>query len=106
MTGTTFTTSDLSSFNRMDFVLYEIHDYRGIPNTEYDDWKLRALANLKDAGFIKLRENTYVLTEAGCEVIEHDSLIDYHKRVKRDDSEEDRGFLHELVLLLGKKIWA
>lgn len=105
---TTLTPEDFSSFNRMDYVLYEIHDFRCIPNQEYDDWKLRALTDLKSAGFVKLKDNSYVLTEDGREVIKHDSLVGYHKRIsqKKSEEEEAKGFLHELVLLLGKKIWA
>lgn len=71
-----------SLYNKMDNVLYEINDTKGIPsNTEYDSWKVEVLSNLLEAGFIKSEGDLYILTKEGREVIDHDSVHYYNKKM-------------------------
>tara|TARA_R100000935_G_scaffold3372_4_gene8744 strand:- start:1337 stop:1711 length:375 start_codon:yes stop_codon:yes gene_type:complete len=77
--------SILSTYYKMDNVLYEIRDEKGITiNKQYDAWKVEVLSDLLQAGFIKLQKDLYIITEEGREVIQHDSFLYYNKRIKID----------------------
>ena len=83
MTALAYKTSILSSFHKMDNVLYEIRDKKGLlKNNDYDAWKEEVLRDLLQAGFIKLEQDLYTITAEGREVIAQDSFLYYNKRVK------------------------
>lgn len=85
MTAVAYKSSILSSYNKMDNVLYEIRDEKGISiNKQYDAWKVEVLSDLLQAGFIKVQKDLYTISEEGRDVIEHDSFLYYNKRVKTD----------------------
>jgi DNA-binding PadR family transcriptional regulator len=87
MTAVAYKSSILSSYNKMDNVLYEIRDEKGIPkNRRYEAWKEEVLRDLLKAGFIKLQEDLYTISEEGREVIQQDSFLYYNKRTKINKS--------------------
>ncbi|CAM4313545.1 hypothetical protein [Gillisia hiemivivida] len=86
MTALANKSSILSSYNKMDNVLYEIRDEKGISkNRRYEAWKEEVLSDLLQAGFIKVQEDLYTISEEGREVIQQDSFMYYHKRAKLND---------------------
>ncbi|CAM4247506.1 hypothetical protein [Gillisia limnaea] len=106
MFETTLDTIPKSSLYKMDNVLYEIHDNKGISvNNEHDPWKQEALVNLISTKFIFETEGNYFLTEEGHEVIRCDSLTYYRK--KRGSEEfaekipERKSFLSKLFMDFG-----
>ncbi|MFN4764630.1 hypothetical protein ACKGJN_15985 [Gillisia sp. Q332] len=108
MTAQACKTSILSSFHKMDNVLYEIRDQKGILiNTGYDAWKQDVLRDLLQAGFIKLEKDLYTITAEGREVIAQDSILYYNKRVKikkvtinAANKEEETGLFSNFWMLL------
>jgi hypothetical protein len=75
--------SSSDSYNKIDNVLYEIRNNKGIPkNKYYEPWKEEILNNLKISNFIVQKSNLYVLTEAGREVIKNVSFKEYTQRIK------------------------
>ena len=74
--------SALSSYMyKMDNVLYEVKDKRGIlKNNNYDAWKQEVIDDLAGSGFIKLNRNKYVITREGREVIKQDSFLNYNRK--------------------------
>ena len=83
MTALAYKSSILSSYYKMDNVLYEIRDQKGIlVNNSYDTWKQEVLRDLLQAGFIKLENDLYTITEEGREVIAQDSFLYYNKKLK------------------------
>lgn len=90
MTAVASNTTILSSFYKMDNVLYEIRDKKGIlKNGLYEPWKAEVIADLEFSGFIKQEGDKYVLTEEGREVINYDSFLYYNKRIKLYKPEKD-----------------
>lgn len=88
MQGTLSPRSVQSYLNKMDYVLYEIKDHKGIlKNDDYDTWKQEVIEDLASSGYIKLRNNNYVITEAGKEVIKHDSFLYYNRKLERPEGE-------------------
>ncbi|CAM4352401.1 hypothetical protein [Gillisia limnaea] len=83
MTATACKSSILSSYYKMDNVLYEIRDEKGISkNKRYEAWKEEVLRDLLQAGFIKVQKDLYTISEEGREVIQQDSFLYYNKRIK------------------------
>ncbi len=82
-------TSALQSYlNKMDNVLYEIKDHKGIlKNNNYDAWKVEVIADLASSGFIEQKGDLYVITAEGREVIRHDSFLYYNRRIKLSKGE-------------------
>ena len=107
MTAIAYKSSILSSYYKMDNVLYEIRDQKGIlKNNDYEEWKDEVLRDLLQAGFIKVENDLYVITEEGREVINHDSFLYYNKRInfKNPTSDilevDDTGLFKSLWMLL------
>mgnify|MGYP006896874966 CR=1 FL=1 len=108
MTALAYKSSILSSFHKMDIVLYEIRDQKGLlKNNGYDAWKEEVLKDLLHAGFIKLEKDLYTMTAEGREVIAQDSFLYYNKRLKTnkealDDEviEEETGLSRNFWMLL------
>ena len=87
MTAVAYKSSILSSYNKMDNVLYEIRDEKGISkNKRYEAWKEEVLTDLLQAGFIKVQKDLYTISEEGREVIQQDSFLYYNKRTKINKS--------------------
>lgn len=83
MTALVSNSTILSSFYKMDNVLYEIRDKKGIlRNGQYESWKAEVIADLESSGFIKAEGDKYIITEEGREVINQDSFLYYNKRIK------------------------
>lgn len=95
MTALAYKSSILSSYYKMDNVLYEIRDQKGLlKNNKYEAWKEEVLRDLLQAGFIKVEEELYTITPEGREVISHDSFLYYNRRINlkkvpSDDTEAD-----------------
>tara|TARA_R100000935_G_scaffold13975_1_gene28102 strand:- start:134 stop:508 length:375 start_codon:yes stop_codon:yes gene_type:complete len=85
MSAAAYKSTILTSYYKMDNVLYEIRDEKGISiNKQYDAWKVEVLSDLLQAGFIKVQKDLYTISEEGREVIQHDSFLYYNKRRKID----------------------
>tara|TARA_R100000935_G_scaffold56162_1_gene87203 strand:- start:1351 stop:1725 length:375 start_codon:yes stop_codon:yes gene_type:complete len=83
MSAVAYKSSILTSYYKMDNVLYEIRNEKGISiNKEYDAWKAEVLSDLLQSGFIKVDKDLYTITEEGREVIQQDSFLYYNKRVQ------------------------
>ena len=83
MTAVAYKSSILTSYYKMDNVLYEIRDAKGISkNVVYEAWKEEVLRNLLQAGFINVEKDLYTISEEGRDVIQQDSLLYYNKRLK------------------------
>ena len=82
--STALSTSSFSaSYHKMDNILYEIRDSKGIPkNKFYETWKKDLLSELYFSGFIVQKSDLYVLTEAGREVIKNVSFKVYNQKIK------------------------
>ena len=77
----TYSFSD--SYHKLDNVLYEIKDGKGIPkNINYEPWKVKILNDLTISGFIVQKGDLHVLTEAGREVIKNVSFRVYNQKIK------------------------
>lgn len=108
MTAVAYKSSILSSYYKMDNVLYEIRDEKGISiNAKYDAWKEEVLRDLLQAGFINIQNELYTISEEGREVIQQDSFLYYNKRIKLKKSKSAEAELEEktrsdfnIVLLL------
>ncbi len=108
MTALAYKSSILSSYYKMDNVLYEIRDQKGLlKNNGYDAWKEEVLKDLLNAGFIKLEKDLYTMTAEGREVIAQDSFLYYNKRVKikkvtfnAANKEEETGLSRNFWMLL------
>ncbi len=88
MTAVAYKSSILSSYYKMDNVLYEIRDAKGISiNLRHEAWKEEVLRDLLQAGFIKVQNDLYTISEEGREVIQQDSFLYYNKRIKLNKSE-------------------
>lgn len=81
--STALSTSSFSDvYHKMDNILYEIRDSKGIPNNKYyEPWKEEILNDLKISGFIVQNSNLYILTEAGREVIKNVSFKVYKQKI-------------------------
>ena len=84
----TISPSAMSSYMyKMDNVLYEVKDKRGIlKNNNYDAWKQEVIDDLAGSGFIKLSRNKYVITREGREVIKQDSFLNYNRKSNNEDT--------------------
>ena len=87
-----------NTYNKMDNVLYEINDNKGLlRNCVYEPWKDEVLMDLLAAGFIMISEDKYVLTDEGREVINHDCFLFYNnkklQKVTDDSPAEDGKFV-------------
>jgi len=82
--STALSTSSLSdTYHKMDNILYEIRDSKGIPNNKYyEPWKEEILNDLTIYGFIVQNSDLYVLTKAGREVIKNVSFKVYNQKIK------------------------
>ena len=82
--STALSTSSFSdSYHKMDNILYEIRNSKGIPNNKYyEPWKEEILNDLKFSGFIVQKSDMYILTEAGREVIKNVSFKVYNQQIK------------------------
>ncbi|WP_034919462.1 hypothetical protein [Gillisia sp. CAL575] len=103
MTAVAYKSSILSSYYKMDNVLYEIRDAKGIAiNLRYEAWKEEVLRDLLQAGFIKIQKDLYTISEEGREVIQQESFLYYNKRIKLNKSEPVDTDLEEKSKLLSK----
>lgn len=83
MTAVAYKSSILTSYYKMDNVLYEIRDAKGISkNVVYEAWKEEVLRDLLQAGFINIENDLYTISEEGREVIQQDSILYYNRRLK------------------------
>ena len=82
--STTLSTSSFSdTYHKMDNILYEIRDRKGIPkNKSYEPWKEKILNDLKISDFIKQNNDLWVLTKTGREVIKNVSFKVYNQKIK------------------------
>ena len=100
--------TSISLINKMDNVLYEIHDSRGISKYQtFEPWKAEVLSSLELAKFIMVRDGKYVLTQEGREVIHVDSLVYYNRGVRagnRVEEQEPKTFFKKLFLEVGAKL--
>lgn len=98
----------ISFINKMDNVLYEIHDSRGISKYQtFEPWKTEVLTSLEAAEFITVGDGKYMLTPEGREVINCDSLVYYKKGLradKREEEQEPKTFLQKLFLEVGSRL--
>ena len=77
------TSSFPDTYHKMDNILYEIRDSKGIPkNKFYEPWKKDLLSELNFSGFIVQKSDLYVLTEEGREVIKNISFKVYNQKPK------------------------
>ena len=87
----TLSSSSVSSYiYKMDNVLYEVKDKRGIlKNNNYEAWKQEVIDDLAGSGFITLKNDKYVITKEGREVIKHDSFLNYNRRINLENNIEE-----------------
>jgi len=90
--STALSTSSYSdSYHKMDNILYEIWDRKGISkNKYYDPWKEEILNNLKISDFIEQKNDLWVLTEAGREVIKNVSFKVYNQKINSGTKETEQ----------------
>jgi len=107
MSAVAYKTSILTSYYKMDNVLYEIRDAKGISkNVVYEAWKEEVLRDLLQAGFINIESDFYTISEEGREVIQQDSLLYYNKRLitnkkfDLDTYKKATGFFANIWMLL------
>lgn len=109
MAQSNLNSTSISFIYKMDNVLYEIYDNRGISKTQdFEPWKTEVLSSLEAAEFITVRDEKYVLTREGCEVINCDSLVYYTQGIKVDQQEADsepKTFFQKLFLEMGAKLY-
>ena len=84
----TLSPSAVSSYMyKMDNVLYEVKDKKGIlKNNNYEAWKQEVIDDLAGSGFITLNKDKYVITKEGREVIKHDSFLNYNRKNNDEDT--------------------
>ncbi len=88
MQGTLSPRSVRSYLYKMDHVLYEIRDQKGIlKNNNYEPWKQEVISDLASSGYIKMKGDKYVISREGKEVIKQDSFLYYKRKVKSKDGE-------------------
>jgi len=82
-----------ASCHKMDNILYEIRDSKGIPkNKYYEPWKEEILNDLKISDFIEQNNDLWVLTNAGRDVIKNVSFKVYNQKIKsRTNKTEVKG---------------
>ncbi|CAN5308376.1 hypothetical protein BH23BAC2_BH23BAC2_03110 [soil metagenome] len=87
---TAVSTRTLNSYlYKMDHVLYEIKDQKGIlRDNDYDMWKKEVIEDLAASGYIKESGEKYVITPQGRDVIKHDSFLNYNKKSNTQDEVE------------------
>ena len=87
----TLSSSSVSTYMyKMDNVLYEVKDKRGIlKNNNYEAWKQEVIDDLAGSGFITLKNDKYVITKEGREVIKHDSFLNYNRRINLENNIEE-----------------
>lgn len=87
----TLSSSSVSSYiYKMDNVLYEVKDKKGIlKNNKYEVWKQEVIDDLAGSGFITLKNDKYVITKDGREVIKHDSFLNYNRRINLENNIEE-----------------
>lgn len=109
MAQSNLNSTSISFIYKMDNVLYEIHDNRGISkNQDFEPWKTEVLSSLEAAEFITERDGNYVLTGEGREVINSDSLVYYNQGIragKQEVEQEPKTFLQKLFLEMGAKLY-
>jgi hypothetical protein len=85
-----------ASYHKMDNILYEIRDSKGIPkNRYYEPWKEEILNNLKISDFIEQNNDLWVLTNAGRDVIKNVSFKVYNQKIKSRTNKTKVNGLHE-----------
>ena len=90
MQGTLSPRSVRSYLYKMDNVLYEIKDQKGIlKSAKYDSWKREVINDLASSGYIKEKGNKYVISREGREVIKQDSFLYYNRKVKSKDGDNE-----------------
>jgi hypothetical protein len=87
--STALSTSSFSaSYHKMDNILYEIRDSKGIPkNKYYEPWKEEILNNLKISNFIDQHNDLWVLTKTGRDVIKNVSFKVYNQKIRGSNNE-------------------
>jgi len=105
--STTLSTSSFSaSYHKMDNILYEIRDSKGIPkNKYYEPWKEEILNDLKIFDFIEQNNDLWVLTEAGREVIKNVSFKVYNQKIKSRPHKSEAISLREKSKKESLKFW-
>lgn len=85
---TVISTRSINSYlYKMDNVLYEVKDQKGIlRNDNYDSWKEEVLEDLATSGYIKPQGEKYVITPEGRKVIKHDSFLYYTKHINSGEA--------------------
>jgi len=79
-----------ASYHKMDNILYEIRDSKGIPkNKFYEPWKEEILNYLKISDFIEQNKDLWVLTKAGREVIKNVSFKVYNQKIKSGNNRRE-----------------
>jgi hypothetical protein len=89
--STALSTSSFSaSYHKMDNILYEIRDSKGIPkNKYYEPWKEEILNNLKISNFIDQHNDLWVLTKTGRDVIKNVSFKVYNQKIRGSNNEAE-----------------
>ena len=105
--STTLSTSSFSdTYHKMDNILYEIRDSKGIPkNKYYEPWKEEILNDLKIFDFIEQNNDLWVLTEAGREVIKNVSFKVYNQKIKSRPHKSEAISLREKSKKESLKFW-
>lgn len=84
-------TMDVSASYRMDHVLFEIYEQEALDKDgPFDPWKVSVLHKLQSEGFVELKNDSYVLTDMGKQVIASDSIADYYKRLKFQNKQDKK----------------
>lgn len=108
MAQSNLNSTSISFIYKMDNVLYEIHDNKGICKyQEFEPWKTEVISSLEAAEFITVKDGKYVLTQEGREVINVDSLVYYNQGVRADNQQteqEPKTFFEKLFLEMGAKL--
>lgn len=106
MSTTMLTSSFSESYQKMDNVLYEIRDEKGIlKNQFYEPWKEEILNDLKILDFIEENNDLWVLTETGREVIKNVSFKVYNQKIKSKPNKSEAISLQEKSKKESMKFW-
>lgn len=106
MSTTMLTSSFSESYQKMDNVLYEIRDKKGIlKNQFYEPWKEEILNDLKILDFIEENNDLWVLTETGREVIKNVSFKVYNQKIKSKPNKSEAISLQEKSKKESMKFW-
>jgi len=105
--STTLSTSSFSdTYHKMDNILYEIRDSKGIPKTKYyEPWKEEILNDLKISDFIEQNNDLWVLSKTGREVIRNVSFKMYNKKIKSGINKTEAKGLQEKSKKESLKFW-